>query len=256
MKLNLKTPIIFFDLETTGINVTTDRIVEISILKIFTDGHEESRTYKINPGMPIPPETTKIHGISDEDVKDCPKFGEIAKTIAQFIEGADIGGFNSNKFDIPLLAEEFIRAEVDIDLKKRKFIDVQTIFHKMEKRTLEAAYKLYCGKDLENAHTAEADTRATYEVLLAQLDRYPDLKNDVEYLSEFSSFNRNVDFVGRMIYNDKNEEVFNFGKYKGHKVEDVLEKDPGFFGWMLSNDFPLDTKRVLTNIKLRKLTKK
>ena len=174
MKLNLKNPIIFFDLETTGINVTTDRIVEISILKIFTDGHEESRTYKINPGMPIPPETTKIHGISDEDVKDCPKFGEIAKTIAQFIEGADIGGFNSNKFDIPLLAEEFIRAEVDIDLKKRKFIDVQTIFHKMEKRTLEAAYKLYCGKDLENAHTAEADTRATYEVLLAQLDRYPD----------------------------------------------------------------------------------
>ncbi len=256
MKLNLKNPIIFFDLETTGINVTTDRIVEISILKIFTDGHEESRTYKINPEMPIPPETTKIHGISDEDVKDCPKFREVAKTIAQFIEGADIGGFNSNKFDIPVLAEEFIRAEVDIDLKKRKFIDVQTIFHKMEKRTLEAAYKLYCGKDLTDAHTAEADTRATYEVLLAQLDRYPDLKNDVEFLAEFSSFNRNVDFVGRMIYNDKNEEVFNFGKYKGHKVEDVLEKDPGFFGWMLNNDFPLDTKRVLTNIKLRKLTKK
>ena len=256
MKLNLKNPIIFFDLETTGINVTTDRIVEISILKIFTDGHEESRTYKINPGMPIPPETTKIHGISDEDVKDCPKFGEIAKTIAQFIGGADIGGFNSNKFDIPLLAEEFIRAEVDIDLKKRKFIDVQTIFHKMEKRTLEAAYKLYCDKDLTNAHTAEADTRATYEVLMAQLDRYPELKNDVEYLAEFSSFNRNVDFVGRMIYNENNEEVFNFGKYKGQKVEDILEKDPGFFGWMLSNDFPLDTKRVLTNIKLRKLTKK
>lgn len=256
MKLNLKNPIIFFDLETTGINVTTDRIVEISILKIFTDGHEESRTYKINPEMPIPPETTKIHGISDEDVKDCPKFREVAKTIAQFIEGADIGGFNSNKFDIPVLAEEFIRAEVDIDLKKRKFIDVQTIFHKMEKRTLEAAYKLYCGKDLTNAHTAEADTRATYEVLLAQLERYPDLKNDVEFLAEFSSFNRNVDFVGRMIYNDKNEEVFNFGKYKGHKVEEVLEKDPGFFGWMLNNDFPLDTKRVLTNIKLRKLTKK
>ncbi len=256
MKLNLKNPIIFFDLETTGINVTTDRIVEISILKIFTDGHEESRTYKINPEMPIPPETTKIHGISDEDVKDCPKFKEVAKTIAQFIEGADIGGYNSNKFDIPVLAEEFIRADVDIDLKKRKFIDVQTIFHKMEKRTLEAAYKLYCGKDLTNAHTAEADTRATYEVLLAQLDRYPDLKNDVEFLAEFSSFNRNVDFVGRMIYNDKNEEVFNFGKYKGHKVEDVLEKDPGFFGWMLNNDFPLDTKRVLTSIKLRKLTKK
>ncbi len=256
MKLNLKNPIIFFDLETTGINVTTDRIVEISILKIFTDGHEEIHTHKINPGIPIPPETTKIHGISDEDVKDCPRFGEIAKNIAQFIGGADIGGFNSNKFDIPLLAEEFIRAEVDIDLKKRKFLDVQTIFHKMEKRTLEAAYKLYCDKDLTNAHTAEADTRATYEVLMAQLDRYPELKNDVEYLAEFSSFNRNVDFVGRMIYNENNEEVFNFGKYKGQKVEDILEKDPGFFGWMLSNDFPLDTKRVLTNIKLRKLTKK
>jgi DNA polymerase-3 subunit epsilon len=256
MKLNLKNPIVFFDLETTGINVITDRIVEISILKIFTDGHEESRTYRVNPEMPIPPEVTEIHGISDDDVKDSPKFREIAKNIAQFIEGADIGGFNSNKFDIPVLAEEFIRADVDIDLKKRKFVDVQTIFHKMEKRTLEAAYKLYCGKDLDNAHSAEADTRATYEVLLAQLDRYPDLKNDIEFLADFSSFNRNVDFVGRMIYNDNNEEIFNFGKYKGQKVEDVLEKDPGFFSWMLNNDFPLDTKRVLTNIKLRKLTKK
>lgn len=256
MKLNLKNPIIFFDLETTGINVITDRIVEISILKIFTDGHEESRTYRVNPEMPIPAESTAIHGISNDDIKDSPKFREIARNIAQFIEGADIGGFNSNKFDIPVLAEEFIRADVDIDLKKRKFIDVQTIFHKMEKRTLEAAYKLYCNKELENAHSAEADTRATYEVLLAQLDRYPDLKNDVDFLAEFSSFNRNVDFVGRMIYNDNNEEVFNFGKYKGHKVEDVLDKDPGFFAWMLNNDFPLDTKRVLTNIKLRKLTKK
>ncbi len=256
MKLNLKNPIVFFDLETTGINVINDRIVEISILKVFTDGHEESRTYRVNPEMPIPAETTKIHGISDEDVADKPKFKEIAKTVAQFIEGADIGGFNSNKFDIPVLAEEFIRAGVDIDLKKRKFVDVQTIFHKMEKRTLEAAYKLYCGKDLDNAHSAEADTRATYEVLLAQLERYPELKNDIEFLSEFSSFNRNVDFVGRIIYNDKNEEVFNFGKYKGQKVEDVLDKDPGFFAWMLNNDFPQDTKRVLTNIKLRKLTNK
>lgn len=256
MKLNLKNPIVFFDLETTGINVINDRIVEISILKVFTDGHEESRTYRVNPEMPIPAETTKIHGISDEDVADKPKFKEIAKTVAQFIEGADIGGFNSNKFDIPVLAEEFIRAGVDIDLKKRKFVDVQTIFHKMEKRTLEAAYKLYCGKDLDNAHSAEADTRATYEVLLAQLERYPELKNDIEFLSEFSSFNRNVDFVGRIIYNDKNEEVFNFGKYKGQKVEYVLDKDPGFFAWMLNNDFPQDTKRVLTNIKLRKLTNK
>ena len=203
--------------------------------------------------MPIPPATTAIHGITDDDIKDSPKFKEIAKNIASFIEGADIGGYNSNKFDIPLLAEEFIRADVDIDLKRRHFIDVQNIFHKKEKRTLEAAYKFYCDKELKDAHTAEADTRATYEVLLSQLDRYPDLQNDVDFLSEYSTMNKNVDFVGRMIYNEKGEEIFNFGKYKGQKVEDILAKDPGFFSWMLNADFPLDTKKTLTSIKLRKL---
>lgn len=253
MKLKLTKPIVFFDLETTGVDVCKDRIIEISILKIFPDGHEESRTDRVNPGMPIPPATTAIHGITDDDIKDSPKFKEIAKNIASFIEGADIGGYNSNKFDIPLLAEEFIRADVDIDLKRRHFIDVQNIFHKKEKRTLEAAYKFYCDKELKDAHTAEADTRATYEVLLSQLDRYPDLQNDVDFLSEYSTMNKNVDFVGRMIYNEKGEEIFNFGKYKGQKVEDILAKDPGFFSWMLNADFPLDTKKTLTSIKLRKL---
>jgi DNA polymerase-3 subunit epsilon len=256
MKLNLKNPIVFFDLETTGVNVAADRIVEISILKINIDGSEESKTYRVNPEMPIPKKTSDIHGIFDEDVKDCPTFKELASIVAAFIEGCDLGGFNSNKFDIPLLAEEFIRADVEIDLKKRKFIDVQTIFHKMEKRTLEAAYKFYCEKDLTEAHSAEADTRATYEVLQAQLERYPDLKNDIEFLSNYSSFNKNADFIGRIIFNDKNEEVFNFGKYRGQVVEQVLDKDPGYYGWMMNGDFPLYTKKVLTNIKLRKLTNK
>jgi DNA polymerase-3 subunit epsilon len=256
MKLNLKNPIVFFDLETTGINIVTDRIVEISILKIFVDGHEETKTYRVNPEMPIPPKTTEIHGISDEDVKDSPTFKEIARTLANFMEKCDIGGFNSNKFDIPLLAEEFLRAGVEIDFTHRKFVDVQTIFHKMEKRTLEAAYRFYCDKTLENAHSADADTKATYEVLMAQLDRYPDLKNDVDFLAEFSAHNKNVDFAGRIIYNEKNEEVFNFGKYKGRKVEEVFDTDTGYYGWMMNGDFPLHTKNVLTAIKLRKFNKK
>jgi DNA polymerase-3 subunit epsilon len=256
MKLNLRNPIVFFDLETTGINVASDRIVEISILKVHVDGHEESLTYRVNPEMPIPPQSTAIHGISDEDVKDSPTFKELAKTLARFMEKCDIGGYNSIKFDIPLLAEEFLRADVDIDFKKRKFIDVQNIFHKMEKRTLEAAYKFYCNKDLEGAHSAEADTKATYEVLMAQLDRYPSLNNDMEFLAEFSSHHKIVDFAGRMILNEKNEEVFNFGKYKGKKVEEVLETDPGYYGWMMNGDFPLHTKKMLTAIKLRKLNGK
>jgi len=256
MKLNLKNPIVFFDLETTGINIVTDRIVEISILKIYVDGHEETKTYRVNPEMPIPPKTTEIHGISDEDVKDSPTFKEIARTLANFMEKCDIGGFNSNKFDIPLLAEEFLRAGIEIDFTHRKFVDVQTIFHKMEKRTLEAAYRFYCDKTLENAHSADADTKATYEVLMAQLDRYPDLKNDIDFLAEFSSHNKNVDFAGRIIYNEKNEEVFNFGKYKGRKVEEVFDTDTGYYGWMMNGDFPLHTKNVLTAIKLRKFNKK
>lgn len=252
----LKNPIVFFDLETTGINIANDRIVEISILKINLDGTKEDKTLRINPEMPIPAKVTKIHGIKDEDVADCPTFNEVAKSVLNFIDKCDIGGYNSTKFDIPLLAEEFLRAGLDIDLKKRKLIDVQTIFHKMEKRTLEAAYKFYCDKELENAHSASADTLATYEVLKSQLDRYPNLKNDMEFLAEFSSHNKNADFVGRIIFNEKDEEVFNFGKYRGQKVEDVLEKDSGYYGWMMNGDFPLYTKKVLTAIKLRKFNKK
>ena len=251
MQLKLKNPIVFFDLETTGINIAADRIVEISILKINTDGTEETKTLRINPEMPIPKRSSDIHGILDEDVADAPTFKAVARELATFMEGCDIAGYNSNKFDVPLLAEEFIRAEVDFDMTKRKFIDVQTIFHKMEKRTLEAAYKFYCDKNLDDAHSAEADTRATYEVLKSQLDRYSDLKNDVEWLSKFSAHNRNADFAGRIIFNDKGEELFNFGKYKGKKVVDVLDTDPGYYGWMMNGDFPLFTKKVLTNIKLR-----
>jgi DNA polymerase-3 subunit epsilon len=251
MELKLKNPIVFFDLETTGINVASDRIVEISWLKIMPSGQEVSHTQLVNPTIPIDPRATAIHGISDEDVKDKPTFKEIAKSLVREFEGCDLAGYNSNKFDIPLLAEEFLRAEVDFDMSRRKFIDVQVICHKMEQRTLSAAYKFYCEKDLEEAHTAEADTRATYEILKAQLDRYGDLENSVEFLSGFSAQKRNVDFAGRIILNDRDVEVFNFGKYKGEPVEEVLRKDPGYFGWILNGDFPLHTKKVLTGIKLR-----
>lgn len=251
MQLNLRNPLVFFDLETTGINIVKDRIIEISYVKVHPNGKEETKTRRVNPEMPIPPESTAIHGITDEDVKDCPTFKEIAKSLAAQIEGCDLAGYNSNRFDIPLLAEEFLRAGVDIDLNRRKFVDVQTIFHKMEQRTLSAAYKFYCDKSLENAHTAEADTLATYEVLKAQLDRYPDLKNDINYLSQFSSYNNNVDFAGRMVYNDKGEEVINFGKYKGRLVTEVLKNDPGYYAWIMNGDFPLNTKKMLTEIKLR-----
>lgn len=251
MQLNLKNPLVFFDLETTGIDIVKDRIIEISYVKVFPNGKEESKTMRINPGMPIPPASTAIHGITDDDVKNCPLFKHVAKLLAAQIEGCDLAGYNSNRFDIPLLAEEFLRAGVDIDLTRRKFIDVQTIFYKMEQRTLAAAYKFYCQKSLENAHTAAADTMATYEVLKAQLDRYPELKNDVAFLSEFSSFTNNVDFAGRMVYNDKNQEVFNFGKYKGRLVEEVLKQDPAYYSWMMNGDFPLNTKQKLTEIKLR-----
>ena len=251
MKLNLKNPIIFFDLETTGINVASDRIVEISWLKVDVNGNEHTKTMLINPTIPIPAKATEIHGISDEDVKAAPSFQEVAKSLANIFEGCDLAGYNSNRFDIPLLAEEFLRADVDIDLMKRKFIDVQVIFMKMEQRTLAAAYKFYCDKDLSGAHSAEVDTRATYEVLQAQLDRYGELENNIAYLSEFSSQTNNVDFAGRIIFNDDKVEVFNFGKYKGKPVVEVLEKDPGYYGWMMQGDFPLFTKKVLTNIKLR-----
>jgi DNA polymerase-3 subunit epsilon len=251
VKLNLKNPIVFFDLETTGINIVSDRIVEISYLKVYPNGDEESKTKRVNPEIPIPPQSTKIHGITDEDVKDAPTFRAIAKSLASQIEGCDLAGYNSNRFDIPLLAEEFLRAGVDIDLMKRKFVDVQTIFHKKEQRTLAAAVKFYCDVDLENAHSAEADTKATYEVLKAQLDRYPDLKNDIAFLAEYSSYTNNVDFAGRIVYNEKKKEVINFGKYKGRLVEDILREDPGYYSWIIQGDFTLHTKKIFTNIKLR-----
>jgi DNA polymerase-3 subunit epsilon len=256
MELNVKNPLVFFDLETTGIDMVNDRIVEICILKVFPDGRSEVKTRRVNPTIPIPAPSTAIHGITDEDVKDCPTFKEIAKSLVQLIEGCDFAGYNSNKFDLPLLAEEFIRAGIDFDLKKRKFIDVQTIFHKMEQRTLVAAYKFYCDKDLTNAHSAEADTVATYEVLKAQLDRYPELKNDIDFLSDFSAKTRNVDFVGRIVLNDKDVEVFNFGKHRGRPVVEVLSTEPGYYAWMMNGDFPLYTKNVLTRIKLGMMVKK
>ena len=251
MVLNLKNPIIFFDLETTGTDVVQDRIVEITYLIVFPNREEEIKTIRVNPTIPISPKASSIHGITDEDVKDAPVFAEVAKTLAKVFEGCDFAGYNSNKFDIPLLAEEFLRAGIDIDLKKRKFIDIQVIFHKKEQRTLSAAYKFYCDKILENAHSSEADTKATYEILKAQLDRYPDLPNDMDELSKYSSHNRNVDFLGRIVYDDDDNEIFNFGKYKGQLVEEVLKKDPGYYGWMINGTFPLHTKKVLTAIKLR-----
>jgi DNA polymerase-3 subunit epsilon len=252
MKLNLKNPLVFFDLETTGTNINSDRIVEICYLKVYPNGNEESKTMRINPEMHIPEASSAVHGIYDADVADCPTFREVAKNIANDIEGCDLAGFNSNRFDIPLLAEEFLRVGVDIDMMKRKFIDVQVIFHKLEQRTLSAAYKFYCNKNLEDAHTAEADTRATYEVLKAQLDRYPDvLENDMKFLADYSSYNKNVDFAGRIVYNEQGVEVFNFGKYKGMSVAEILKKDIGYFGWLMQGDFTLNTKNVLTKIRLR-----
>ncbi len=253
MELKLKKPIIFFDLETTGTNITHDRIVELSYIKIYPNGDEEEKSRRLNPEMHIPEASTAIHHIADEDVKDAPTFKMIAKDLLRIFEGCDIAGFNSNKFDIPLLMEEFLRAGLKFDVSKRQFIDVQNIFHKMEQRTLVAAYKFYCGKDLENAHSAMADTRATYEVLKAQLDRYPetnDFGNDVDKLSKFSSQSRNVDLAGRMVKNEKDEVVFNFGKYKGQSVAEVLKKDPSYYGWMIQGDFPQNTKDVLTQIKI------
>ena len=252
MDLNLKNPLVFFDLETTGINITRDRIVEISVLKVHPNGKEETKTRKINPEMPIPPESTAIHGITDDDVKDCPTFKQVAKSFADLLEGCDMAGFNSSRFDVPLLTEEFLRAGVDFDTSKRKFVDVQIIFHRKEQRTLEAAYAFYCNKKLENAHSAEADVIATYEVLKSQLERYNDLENDISFLSkEYSSFNNNVDLAGRIILNDKGVEVFNFGKHRGKSVTDVLNKEPSYYSWMMDGDFPLNTKQVLTKLRLR-----
>ncbi len=256
MELNLSKPICFFDLETTGTNVAKDRIVEISILKVFPNGNKESHTWRVNPEMPIPPSTTAIHGITNEMVENEPTFKELAHKVQDLMKDSDLGGYNSNRFDIPLLAEELLRAEVDFDLKKGKAVDVQTIFHKKEKRTLEAAFKFYCDKDLTDAHSAEADTNATYEVLKAQLDRYEDVENDINFLSTFSAHKNYADFAGFVGYNKQGEEVFSFGKHRGKKVTDIIEKEPGYFGWLLNADFPLYTKKVLTRIKLSQLNNK
>ena len=256
MQLNLTKPICFFDLETTGINITNDRIVEISILKVYPNGTEESKTWLVNPEMPIPKEVTVIHGITNEKVANEPTFKELAKEIQNMIKDSDLGGFNSNRFDIPLLAEEMLRAEIDFDMKNRVAIDVQTIFHKMEQRTLSAAYKFYCDESLDDAHSAEADTMATYQVLKAQLAKYEELENDTKFLAEFSSRKKFADFAGFIAFNKNGEECFSFGKHKGKLVTEVLEKEPGYFGWLLNADFPLYTKKVLTAIKLRSFNNK
>lgn len=256
MELKLNRPLCFFDLETTGIDVSKDRIVEISIFKVFPNGTTESKTWLVNPTIPIPAQASAVHGITNEKVANEPNFNELASQVHNMIKDSDLGGFNSDRFDIPLLAEELLRAGVDFDMKNRVSIDVQTIFHKKEERTLSAAYKFYCNASLENAHSAEADTIATYEVLKAQLDRYEDLENDAKWLSEFTTRKKSVDFAGFIALNNEGKEIFTFGKNKGQLVEEVLEKEPGYYGWIQGADFPLYTKKVLTRIKLRKLNTK
>jgi DNA polymerase III subunit epsilon len=255
LNLNLKRPIAFIDLETTGINVSNDRIVELSVLKISPNGKEEWMSTRVNPEMAIPPKSTAIHGIKDEDVAKSPVFKEVARNLAAFLEGCDLAGYNAIKFDIPVLAEEFLRVNIDFSFIKRRYVDVQVIFHKKEQRTLSAAYQFYCKKELEGAHGSKADTAATFEILKSQLDRYKDLENDVEKLADFSSFNSNVDFAGRIILDENGIEVFNFGKHKGKPVEVVFNEEPAYYSWMMNGEFPLYTKKVLTEIKLRSFGK-
>jgi DNA polymerase-3 subunit epsilon len=252
MKLNLKNPIVFLDLETTGLDPAKDRIVEISLVKVMPDGSREVKTRRLNPQMPIPAAASAVHHITDDDVRDCPTFREVARSLAAWIEGADLAGYNSNKFDIPVLAEEFLRAGVDVDLKKRKAVDVQNIFHRMEQRTLVAAYKFYCGKELDAAHSAEADTLATLEVLEAQLEMYGEgLENDVAALAEFSTRDACADYAGRVVYDERGVEVFGFGKHRGRPVADVFRDEPSYYSWMMNGDFPEYTKKVITEIRLR-----
>lgn len=251
MKLKLTRPLAFFDLETTGTNINHDRIVEISVVKLMPDGTVLERTRRINPEMHIPEEATAVHHITDEDVAGEPTFRQVAASLAQLLTGCDIAGFNSNRFDIPLLDQEFSRAQVDFDISRARFVDVQTIYHKKEPRTLSAAYTFYCGKNLEDAHSALADTRATMEVLLAQLEKYDDVPCDLEPLSEYASQNRNVDLMGRLIYDDQKREIINFGKYKGRVAEEVLTADTGYYNWIMNGDFADNTKRAFTRIKLR-----
>ena len=251
MKLKLTRPLVFFDLETTGTNITHDRIVEISIVKLMPDGTVVERSRRLNPEMPIPAEATAVHHITDDDVAGEPTFRQVAASLSKLLQGCDIAGFNSNRFDIPLLDQEFHRAGVDFDLNGVRFVDVQTIYHKKKPRTLVAAYRYYCGKELEEAHSALADTRATMEVLMAQLDVYDDLPVELDGLSEFANPNRNVDLLGRLIYDDNKREVINFGKYKGRLAEEVLASDPGYYNWIMQGDFAQNTKNAFTRIKMR-----
>lgn len=250
MKLNINKPLCFFDLETTGIDIVHDRIVEIAMLKLMPNGNQEMKVLRVNPEMPIPPEATQIHGISDDDVRNEPPFRALAKTVMAFMEGCDLAGFNSNRFDLPLLAEELMRAGHELDLKQRKLIDVLTIFHRMEPRTLTAAYRFYCQKELDNAHSAAADTQATFEVLEAQLDRYPELPNDMASLDKLCGSGRTLDLMGRIVLNEAGVPIFNFGKHKGKPVADVLRQEPSYYSWMMNGDFSLYTKKVITSIYL------
>lgn len=251
MNVKLKKPLVFFDLETTGVNIGTDRIVEIAILKVHPNGNKESYTWLVNPEIEIPAEATAVHGITNEKVVTEPTFKELAPKVNEVIEGCDLAGFNSNRFDIPLLAEELMRAGIDFDMSERKAIDVQVIFHKKEQRNLSAGYKFYCGKILEDAHSAAADTKATFEILEAQIDRYDDLDNTVEALSEFSTHSKRADFAGFILFNEEKKEIFSFGKYKGRLVEEVLKENPGYNSWIQNADFPLYTKKVLRKISER-----
>ncbi|MDD3772665.1 MAG: 3'-5' exonuclease [Weeksellaceae bacterium] len=249
--LNLHKPLCVFDLETTGINVGSDRIVEISVLKIFPNGNKESKTLRVNPGIPIPKEASDVHGITNEDVANEPVFKEIAPQIWEIMKDSDWAGYNSNRFDVPLLIEEFLRVGVEFDMEKHRLIDVQAIFFKKEPRDLSSAYRFYCNKTLENAHSAAADVEATYEVLKAQLERYPDLENTTKFLSDYTTQRKTADLAGFIGYNEKHEEIFNFGKHKGKRVIDVLETDKGYYSWIQNADFPLFTKEVLTKIALK-----
>lgn len=255
MKLNLKRPIVFFDLETTGLDITTARIVQICYIKLMPDGTETEKTLLINPTVPIPKICSDINHITDDMVKDQPTFREVAKSLAAELKGCDLAGFNSNRYDIPLLVEEMLRANVDFETEGRRFIDVMNIYHKKERRNLSAAYKFYCGKELEGAHSADADTRATYEVLMAQLDHYDDLENDVEFLHEYSKKENIADVAGNLVYNDNNEPCFNFGKYKGCPVTEIFAKDPSYYSWIMDGQFAQSTKRCVTRIKLKMMNK-
>lgn len=254
-KLKLTRPIAFIDLETTGTNIGSDRIVEISILKLMPDDTTQVDTFRVNPTIPIPADSSEVHGIFDKDVKDCPTFKDLAPKLLKILDQCDFAGYNSNKFDIPLLVEEFLRVEVDFDIENRKLIDVQNIFHKMEQRTLAAAYRFYCHKELEGAHGAEADVKATYEVLKAQLEKYDSLEGNVAFLQKFSSANESVDLAGRIVRDKKGVEVFNFGKHKGKPVMEIFKSEPSYYNWMMEGDFPLSTKRVITKLRLKAFNK-